>query len=80
VVISSSTACASVSAQSPETAPITTIENKGSDTMVNLALAWAEAYQKEHPEVNLSVTGGGSGTGIASSRTEPLILPTHPDR
>jgi phosphate transport system substrate-binding protein len=60
------TACASVSAQSPETAPITTIENKGSDTMVNLALAWAEAYQKEHPEVNLSVTGGGSGTGIAS--------------
>jgi len=60
------TACASVSAQSPETSPITTIENKGSDTMVNLALAWAEAYQKEHPEVNLSVTGGGSGTGIAS--------------
>ena len=25
------------------------IENKGSDTMVNLALAWAEAYQKEYP-------------------------------
>ena len=34
--------------------------------MVNLALAWAETYQKLHPEVNLSVTGGGSGTGIAS--------------
>jgi len=60
------TAGASVSAQSPETSPITTIENKGSDTMVNLAWAWAEANQKEHPEVNLSVTGGGSGTGIAS--------------
>ena len=42
------------------------IENKGSDTMVNLALAWAEQYQKEHPEVQISVTGGGSGTGIAS--------------
>jgi phosphate transport system substrate-binding protein len=42
------------------------IENKGSDTMVNLALAWAEAYQKQHPEVSLSVTGGGSGTGIAA--------------
>jgi len=42
------------------------IENKGSDTMVNLALAWAERYQKLHPEVRISVTGGGSGTGIAA--------------
>ncbi len=42
------------------------IENKGSDTMVNLALAWAEAYQPDHPEVRISVTGGGSGTGIAA--------------
>lgn len=42
------------------------IENKGSDTMVNLALAWAEAYGAQHPEVRLSVTGGGSGTGIAA--------------
>src|SRR5215211_1437959 len=42
------------------------IENKGSDTIVNLALAWAERYQVEHPEVRISVTGGGSGTGIAS--------------
>lgn len=43
-----------------------TIENKGSDTIVNLALAWAEEYQSLHPDVRLSVTGGGSGTGIAS--------------
>ena len=42
------------------------IENKGSDTIVNLALAWAEAYQKIHPNVSLSVTGGGSGTGISA--------------
>jgi phosphate transport system substrate-binding protein len=42
------------------------IENKGSDTIVNLALAWAESYQGQHPEVRISVTGGGSGTGIAS--------------
>ncbi len=40
--------------------------NIGSDTMVNLALAWAEAYQEIRPEVSISVTGGGSGTGIAS--------------
>lgn len=42
------------------------IENKGSDTIVNLALAWAEQYQSEHPQVRISVTGGGSGTGIAA--------------
>jgi len=42
------------------------IENKGSDTIVNLALAWAERYQSEHPYVRISVTGGGSGTGIAA--------------
>jgi len=42
------------------------IENKGSDTIVNLALAWAEQYQTEHPDIRISVTGGGSGTGIAS--------------
>ncbi len=42
------------------------IQNMGSDTLVNLALAWAEAYMNAHPEVRLSVTGGGSGTGIAA--------------
>jgi phosphate transport system substrate-binding protein len=34
--------------------------------MVNLALAWAEAYTAQHPEVPISVTGGGTGTGIAA--------------
>jgi phosphate transport system substrate-binding protein len=34
--------------------------------MVNLALAWAERYMAEHPDVRISVTGGGSGTGIAA--------------
>lgn len=43
-----------------------TIENKGSDTLVNLALAWAETYMALQPEVRISVTGGGSGTGIAA--------------
>jgi phosphate transport system substrate-binding protein len=42
------------------------IVNKGSDTLVNVALAWAEAYQTVRPGVSLSVTGGGSGTGIAA--------------
>ncbi len=48
----------------PETSAY--IENKGSDTIVNLALAWAEAYQGAYPNVRISVTGGGSGTGIAA--------------
>ncbi|RJR49182.1 MAG: PstS family phosphate ABC transporter substrate-binding protein [Desulfobacteraceae bacterium] len=43
-----------------------TIENKGSDTLVNLALAWAEEYMRKNPEVRISVTGGGSGTGITA--------------
>jgi phosphate transport system substrate-binding protein len=43
-----------------------TIQNTGSDTLVNLALAWAENYMRAYPEVNISVTGGGSGTGIAA--------------
>ncbi|MEZ4676986.1 MAG: phosphate ABC transporter substrate-binding protein [Caldilineaceae bacterium] len=42
------------------------IQNKGSDTLVNLALAWAERYRQLHPDIAIAVTGGGSGTGIAS--------------
>jgi phosphate transport system substrate-binding protein len=42
------------------------IQNKGSDTIVNLALTWAEAYQKVKPDVSISVTGGGSGTGLTA--------------
>lgn len=47
-----------------ELAGAVTIE--GSDTMVNLGQAWAEAFMDEYPGVDVSVTGGGSGTGIAS--------------
>lgn len=42
------------------------IQNKGSDTLVNVAQAWAEAYPKVNPDVAVAVSGGGSGTGIAS--------------
>lgn len=54
------------SAETASDSPALYIENKGSDTIVNLALAWAEKYQNDHPEVRISVTGGGSGTGIAA--------------
>ena len=42
------------------------VQNKGSDTMVNVAQAWAEAYRSVAPDVNVEVSGGGSGTGIAA--------------
>lgn len=44
----------------------TVIQNKGSDTLVNVAQAWAEEYQQVAPEVAIAVSGGGSGTGIAA--------------
>lgn len=47
-------------------APAETITVKGSDTMVQLAQRWAEKYMQQHPEVNIQVTGGGSGTGISA--------------
>ncbi len=42
------------------------LQIKGSDTMVNLVQAWAEAFMAQHPQVTIAVTGGGSGTGIAA--------------
>jgi phosphate transport system substrate-binding protein len=61
-------ACSSRQVDSSDSVPTSaqTIENKGSDTLVNLALAWAEAYTGVRPDVRISVTGGGSGTGIAA--------------
>src|SRR5688500_192808 len=42
------------------------IQNIGSDTMVNLAQAWAESYATVDPSVSVEVSGGGSGIGIAA--------------
>ncbi len=44
----------------------TVIQNKGSDTLVNVAQAWAETYPTIKPDVAVAVSGGGSGTGIAA--------------
>ena len=61
-----SVSCTSASSSQTSQQATAYIENKGSDTIVNLALAWAEFYQGEHEDVRISVTGGGSGTGIAA--------------
>ncbi len=42
------------------------IQNKGSDTLVNVAQAWAEQYKEIDADVAVAVTGGGSGTGISA--------------
>ena len=42
------------------------IQNKGSDTLVNVAQAWAESYREINPDIAVAVSGGGSGTGIAA--------------
>jgi phosphate transport system substrate-binding protein len=42
------------------------IQVKGSDSEVNLVQRLAEVFMQKYPDVNISVTGGGSGTGIAA--------------
>ncbi len=69
LLLSLSSACSgsSTSSNKPSSnSPNTYIQNSGSDTIVNLALAWAEEYQVLRPEVRISVSGGGTGTGIAA--------------
>jgi len=44
----------------------TVIRVKGSDTMVQLATGWAEAYHKVKPDAQVDANGGGTGTGFAA--------------
>jgi phosphate transport system substrate-binding protein len=59
-------AATSLLATLPAMADRTLIQNKGSDTLVNVAQAWAETYRDVKPDVAVAVSGGGSGTGIAA--------------
>lgn len=43
-----------------------TIKVKGSDTEVNLAVSMAEAFHNQNKQLLVSISGGGSGLGIAS--------------
>jgi phosphate transport system substrate-binding protein len=44
----------------------TTVTQKGSDTMLELATSWSEEFQSENDEVLIEVSGGGSGTGFSA--------------
>jgi phosphate transport system substrate-binding protein len=58
------------SSESPAEEPAAELEGtinvQGSDTMLNIGTAWSEAFMDENPGVEVSVQGGGSGTGIAA--------------
>jgi phosphate transport system substrate-binding protein len=64
------TGCGSKTAETPATgtpAKLTgSLTIAGSDTMVNMAQAWADTFQTDNPGVTIAVKGGGSGTGIAA--------------
>ncbi|MCK8817774.1 PstS family phosphate ABC transporter substrate-binding protein [Natroniella sulfidigena] len=42
------------------------LDVRGSDTMVNVGQSLAESYMESQSDVTVSVTGGGSGTGVAA--------------
>jgi len=44
-----------------KSATVHIIRVEGSDTMVNIAQAWAEQYHQKRPDVSIQVLGGGSG-------------------
>ena len=59
----------------------TSLRVDGSDTMVNLAQAWAETYHKRQPDMSVQVLGSGSGGGIARPpRRQFAPAPTPPIR
>ncbi|WEU41113.1 MAG: phosphate ABC transporter substrate-binding protein [Candidatus Odinarchaeum yellowstonii] len=54
----------------------TTINIKGSDTLLELMRAWGENYTAQNPGVTLTVAGGGSGTGIAALINKQIDIAT----
>ncbi|HYN02840.1 MAG TPA: phosphate ABC transporter substrate-binding protein [Vicinamibacteria bacterium] len=67
LALAAALAAAACGGGSPAAKPAKTIiQDKGSDTMVNVAQVWAEEYGKVAPGVEVEVSGGGSGVGIAA--------------
>ncbi len=64
-------ACGDSNSSNPGESELTgSLDIVGSDTMVNLGAALAEAYMQIHGEVDVVVQGGGSGTGLAALLNE----------
>jgi phosphate transport system substrate-binding protein len=65
VLLISVSLCACIRSHSSDNHGVS-IQIKGSDTIVNLIQEWVEKFLEQNPSFNISVTGGGSGTGFAS--------------
>lgn len=50
------------------------VQIKGSDTILNLTQKVTEEFLKENPKSKISVTGGGSGTGIAAKLNKTVDI------
>ena len=53
-----------------------TLEIKGSDTLLELISAAAENFRQVHPDIKITVTGGGSGTGMAALLNKEIDVAT----
>jgi phosphate transport system substrate-binding protein len=62
--------CSCAKSQNDSSRYVGAIQIKGSDTIVNLIQVLAENFVKKYPMYNVSITGGGSGTGFASLITK----------
>jgi phosphate transport system substrate-binding protein len=69
-IITTALLATSLLAHSARAADKKVIRVKGSDTMVQLATAWAEAYHKVKPGITVDVNGGGTGTGFAALQND----------
>lgn len=49
---------------------------QGSDTLLEVSMYWVENFLNANPGINISVTGGGSGTGIAALLNGTVDLAT----
>ena len=58
----------------------TVIQNKGSDTLVNVAQAWAEEYKEFNPDVAVAVTGQYTWVNSISLSMMVFILETSSTR
>lgn len=50
------------------------VQVKGSDTILNLSQKVSEEFMKTHPKARISVTGGGTGTGIAAKINKTIDI------
>ena len=71
VLLAATISCSRASREEAEE----TIRITGSDTMVNLTVAWVEAFNIDHP-TKIIIRGGGSGVGIANLCSGRIELAT----